>query len=156
MKTKKVKIESAVVAKRIVELRTAIGLGAADFGAKTPGLSTSNLQKIESGAKSVSMKVIDGICEYWEVPKAWLLSGEDAMRFNKGKINGTSADLYKDALYTELKESNKELKEDKNYWKEKYDQVFTMLAQVMPLGKLKSLVPAGFFKNKESRTGARV
>jgi len=49
------------ISSRIVELRSAIGLSAFEFAAKTPNLSNSTLTKIESETNEVSEKVIRAI-----------------------------------------------------------------------------------------------
>lgn len=141
--------------KRIAQLRAATGLTAEEFCKKTPGCNYSALSKIETFQRSAGTKVIRAICEKWGVAEEWVKQGKGKLVIQE-RPDLISANVYKDALVKELKDQNEDLKEDKQYWKQQYDKVFNMLAAALPLGKLKSLVPAGFFKKKESRTGARV
>lgn len=141
--------------KRIAQLRAATGLAAEQFCKRTPGCSYSALSKIETFQRSVSRKVAKAISDKWGVAEEWIMQGKGKLVIQE-RPDMLAANVYQDALVRELKDQNDDLKEDKQYWKQQYDKVFNMLAAALPLGKLKSLVPAGFFKKKENRTGARV
>ena len=144
------------MAVRIKALREALKLSQEKFATESD-ISTSAISKIEVGVIEPSPDQLEKISQRWNCSIDWLESGRGSMSFTKTIAKAT--DIYQDALYKELKEVNEELKKDKHDWKQKYEELFGMFSSVMKgnLGKLKSLVPAGFFaKKEENRTGVRM
>lgn len=92
---------SKKTSQRIKELRTALGMSAEEFATKTPNLTTSTLNKIEQGQIAASDKVVNAVCDFWEVPKEWITEGKGALTYNKQKKDPVAADLYRDAVYKE-------------------------------------------------------
>jgi transcriptional regulator with XRE-family HTH domain len=63
---------------RIKEVRKRLGLSQQEF-AERLSISRSNLGNIETGAISVTSRVIESVCREYSVNEAWLRTGEGEM-----------------------------------------------------------------------------
>lgn len=132
--------------KRIKELRTALNLSQDKFASECE-LSTSTVSKVELGTIPISADVLEQISERWSVSLEWLHSGKGKMEYSKNAKKMQVNDLYQDALY-------KELRQDKETWQQKYNELFQMFNKFMdrgPMGKGESLSITGLYKNNRKR-----
>lgn len=107
---------------RLRELREALRLNPTQFAVEL-GVSSSLIQKIETGEKPVSSKVVSAILSKWSVSQVWLQDGKGEMT-PEGKIepispeSGNNADQWQRDAFTEIRSKNQILeKEIERVWK---------------------------------------
>lgn len=125
---------------RVFALREHYRLNQYEFGARLGGVSHVAIGNIERGdTKTPQKRTLQSIVDEFGTTMDWLLEGKGEMiPGGSAEFERKSKDIYQDALY-------KELKQDKETWKEKYEQVFKMLSNIMEkgnLGKFKATVIA--------------
>lgn len=123
--------------KRVRELRTALGLSQSEFANETE-ISFSLLSKIETTTESPSQKVIQKILRRWNVDVDWFLEGNGELKIEKVGINekiNVSSNPWREEAYSLIKE-------ERDYFKEKYTKVIDALISGN-LGKLLALKNAG-------------
>lgn len=133
---------------RVFLLREKLGYTQQDF-VNVCGLTTTSLSRIENGEVEPQNKTLKKIIDNTGVDPVWLLEGKGELTIQEVVKENTSTNLYQDALY-------KELKQDKETWQQKYNDLFAMFNKFIDrggsLGKPKSFGQlAGLLKDSRSK-----
>lgn len=135
---------------RVKSLRETYGLSQESFGRyiNISYVAVANIEKEKT--LNPHSDTMSGICSVYGTTMSWLEKEEGKM-LPEGKrllnVRQTVNDLYQDALY-------KELKQDKETWQQKYNELFQMFSKIIDrggLGKSKSLSISGLYKNNRKR-----
>ena len=123
------------IAERVKALRTHLRMTQQDF-CEIAGMRVTSLSRIENGEVEPRESTLLNVIDATGVDPVWLLEGKGEMKIvSNPKERVSSGDLYRDALYAELKEQAVE-------WKQKYNELwrmFTKLADGGSLGKYRTI-----------------
>lgn len=141
-------MKQKTVNERVKALRDYLNLTQQEFATKCD-LTNTSLSRIENGQADPQTGTLKKIIGKTGVAAEWLLEGKGDLIVTPPATNEEIGDVYKDALY-------KELKEDKTKWEEKFNNLFanyTELVSRLNLGKLRatSIAARSMKSNKENR-----
>lgn len=113
------------VNQRLREFREELRMNPTQF-AVSLGVSSSLIQKIETGEKPVSEKVIAALSK-WNLSIDWLLEGKGEMTYEAPNVSEQQNSPWKDEAYSNIKEAYNETKRQLNFLQEQYAMLMMML-----------------------------